>query len=1115
MYVYLKSLGVIKRLLLVKMLGFTQIALSAGYHGFSHESFKDEFSAIAAWRITTNGVCFFGEKGGALKISPSSDLEAFDHLVDFSAMSKGDAGFLGLAVDPLWPENPYVYALLSEEGPQAYQGRLVRVEVEELEDGYHFKSQKTLLEGWCGTANSHSPSSLEFGPDGHLYVSAGDFADWDKVTMGSEGDGCQDPAGEGGAFRSQDGLTVSDPLGFNGTVLKLDVRAEDPGATAEIIATGLRDPYRMAFHPETGSLFVMDDGWFHEELNVIETPGEGDPPNFGWPCYEGFEPQPEYQALDHPICQQLDDVGSVHRPQFVYSGHGNRISGMVFLPEDIETYGARRGGILFADYGQKKLYFISRKAGNDFHWENPELVIDGLAVNDLMIAPDGSIYYSSLSDGLGKIEFQKPAEIPGRFIMEDTIDFSQAGIYVPTTAAFSPIAGDRRLFVANKMGSIFVYDGLQDPIPTLVADLSATFGSEGDQGLLGMALHPDFLEKPYIYVLHSKGDGPGGIGGGGKLVRFLISDDKMVGEPEVLIDNFCAQFESHSIGDIEFGPDGALYLSSGDGASSKAVDYGQLKTGYRCNDPENEGGALRSQDLQSLEDVVGFNGSILRLDDEGKAFPGNPLSFNDVPGDDSIIAYGLRNPWRFTIHPGNGSLYISDVGWDSYEEVNHIPDPSDAKVENFGWPCYEGKELQEAWHSIANPTCEALYASGLVTDPWYQYRLPGGQSASGIQIYTGSGNYPDRFDGALFLSDYAGNWIRAFLPGKNGIPTPEDFEPVLSDPSLVPVELILGPDGYLYYLDIYSSKLIRVVYSEAPVLEVGVDHNYGSPPFKVNLWASSKYDSEGDHTISWDLDDDGIYEVFHSLSESLSFDKKGTYEVAVKATDLKGVSTVHTETIFVGDAPPIVSINYPTPDFKFVVGEPIPFAGFAVDSDRPDNPVIDGSAFEWQVILLHCSADGTEDCHEHFVDQLSGTDEGAFNPVEHPLPSKMLLRATVTEGAKADWSDPLYQSRRSVNLDHSAVDTSLSQVVAPILIEGDQGEFDSFLVQSQEGISLVSGIEASDREGHFIIWSQFPEIAKSEFNSFKVYYSKEDIEGDHSHEEGGGGMTIVVIHPHL
>ena len=180
---------------------------------------------------------------------------------------------------------------------------------------------------------------------------------------------------------------------------------------------------------------------------------------------------------------------------------------------------------------------------------------------------------------------------------QESIVFS--GLDHPTAVRFS---SDGRVFVAEKSGRIKVFDGLTDTTPTLFADLNVNVYNFWDRGLLGLELHPNFPSTPYVYVLytydHELGSAqpaprwgtpgvlsdpcptpPGPTGEGcvvsGRLSRLQASGNVMTGTEQVLIEDWCQQYPSHSVGALAFGTDGALYVSGGDGASFNFADYGQ------------------------------------------------------------------------------------------------------------------------------------------------------------------------------------------------------------------------------------------------------------------------------------------------------------------------------------------------------------------------------------------------------------------------------------------------------------------------------------------------------------------------------------------------------------
>ena len=204
-------------------------------------------------------------------------------------------------------------------------------------------------------------------------------------------------------------------------------------------------------------------------------------------------------------------------------------------------------------------------------------------------------------------------------------------------------SSDGRVFVAEKRGVIKVFDSLSDTSPDVFADLNANVHNFWDRGLLGMALAPNFPTDPSVYVLytydHELGSSapaprwgtpgmysdpcptpPGATGDGcvvsGRLSRLQASGNAMTGSEQVLVEDWCQQYPSHSVGSVEFGRDGALYASAGDGASFNFVDWGQDGAPLNpCGDPPGgvgatltpptaEGGALRSQDLRTAGDPV-------------------------------------------------------------------------------------------------------------------------------------------------------------------------------------------------------------------------------------------------------------------------------------------------------------------------------------------------------------------------------------------------------------------------------------------------------------------------------------------------------------------------------
>lgn len=419
------------------------------------------------------------------------------------------------------------------------------------------------------------------------------------------------------------------------------------------------------------------------------------------------------------------------------------------------------------------------------------------------------------------------------------------GLDQPTAVRF---ASDGRVFVAEKSGVVKVFRDLDHPTPAVFADLRTSVNDYGDRGLFGLALPADFPRAPWVYVLYTLDAAPGGTpptwgvpGAGGdvcpepaggdaagcvvgaRLARLRAAGDRMAGDEQVLLDRgWCAQFPSHSAGDLAFGEDGALYASAGDGASVGAVDWGQWG-GNACGDPPQAGGALRAQSPDVPGASALFDGAVLRLDPEtGRAFRDNPHAGRGA-ADDRIVGYGFRYPSRIAPRPGTREVWVADVGWRTWEEIDRIADVRGRAVENFGWPCLEGDDRQEGYVAANLGVCARLLARpGDVTAPVFAYRHgepvvageaceSGPDSAiSALAFYRG-GRYPSAFDGALFFADHERRCIWALPLGADGevdVAARLTFEAGAA----APTALEIGPDGDLFYVDMTGGTIRRIRY---------------------------------------------------------------------------------------------------------------------------------------------------------------------------------------------------------------------------------------------------------------------------------------------------------------
>jgi glucose/arabinose dehydrogenase len=276
--------------------------------------------------------------------------------------------------------------------------------------------------------------------------------------------------------------------------------------------------------------------------------------------------------------------------------------------------------------------------------------------------------------------------------------------------------GSQRLFVLEKQGTIRIFDngGL---LPSPFLDITERVGSTAsEQGLLGLAFHPDYANNGLFFVNYTN------LNGDTTISRFQVTGDPSQADPdsEQILLTLAQPAGNHNGGNLVFGPDGYLYIGTGDGGAA--------------NDQFGNG-----QNGQTLL------GAMLRIDVDGGDPYGVPAD-NPFVGDpavlDEIWAIGLRNPWRYSFDLKTGDLYIADVGQNLYEEVNVQPADS-AGGENYGWPIMEG------FHCFS--PAQNCDQSGLVM-PVVEYDHGLGCSITGGFVYRGSA-FP-ALDGIYFFGDY-------------------------------------------------------------------------------------------------------------------------------------------------------------------------------------------------------------------------------------------------------------------------------------------------------------------------------------------------------------------------
>jgi len=292
--------------------------------------------------------------------------------------------------------------------------------------------------------------------------------------------------------------------------------------------------------------------------------------------------------------------------------------------------------------------------------------------------------------------------------------------------------GSGRLFVVQQTGEVLIFNGTSlQATPFL--DVSGDVACCGEQGLLGLAVHPDYAANGRFFVDYTDTNGDT------RVVEYQVSADPDIADPasaRVLL-TVDQPYTNHNGGNLQFGLDGYLYVGLGDGGGG--------------GDPEENG-----------QDPTTLLGSILRIDVDASdppleyAIPSDNPFVGNPSGRDEIWVYGLRNPWRFSFDRLTGDLFIGDVGQGRLEEIDLQP-ASSPGGENFGWDVMEG--------SLCYEPSSGCDTTGLVL-PILEYGRSLGRSVTGGYRYRGAAS--PRLDGVYLFADYVLGTVWGTVPRCDG-----------------------------------------------------------------------------------------------------------------------------------------------------------------------------------------------------------------------------------------------------------------------------------------------------------------------------------------------------------
>jgi glucose/arabinose dehydrogenase len=362
---------------------------------------------------------------------------------------------------------------------------------------------------------------------------------------------------------------------------------------------------------------------------------------------------------------------------------------------------------------------------------------------------------------------------------------SASGAFAATAIAYEPGTGHLWVLEKGASGSARVRVRQATTGAVSTALTLGCVDSAGERGLLGIAFDPQWLSggtsrRVYLYYTRSiTSTGPCAISGVGsssrnRVSRFVESGGTLTGEQVLYQTPALTTATNHNAGTVRFGTDGTLYVSIGD------------------NDTDAAPNPLS-------RDLADPRGKILRLNPDGTIPLDNPF-VGQAGALPEVWAYGLRNPFRFSIDPQSGTLYIGDVGENTWEAIYEGVPGAD-----YGYPCYEA--------SVPFRSCSPALPLGSVTGPIFAYghasQTPPvlGRSVTGGPVYRHTA-FPADYHGNYFFGDFVAGWIRRARFGTDGRLT--GIETFVSSAGGV-VDFAISPAGCLTYV-VHGGSTTNVCY---------------------------------------------------------------------------------------------------------------------------------------------------------------------------------------------------------------------------------------------------------------------------------------------------------------
>jgi glucose/arabinose dehydrogenase len=600
-----------------------------------------------------------------------------------------EEGLLGLAFPPNYRDSGYFYIYYNASNPRRSVVARYRRDASNPSRA-DSTSELVLLEVKKPFGN-HNAGQIRFGPDGYLYIPLGDGGD-----AGDPFKNAQDLHTLLGKM-----LRINPTGTYNGHPYSIPSDNPFAGNTSdlreEIYAWGFRNPWRISFDPVTGWLWSSDAGQDAvEEINIV---GKGK--NYGWDILEGsgcFDPQMNCDSMARamklamPIWDYTHRLGNVVIGGYVY--RGSSMPGLA-------------GRYIYADF-TGRIWALRYRAQDTTAVENIELLNSPTTlITSFAVDSTNELYVLTID---GKI-LKLAGSMPARDSIAEPLKLAFPNLTFQRPVDMMPAPDStNRLFVVEQGGTIRSFNRDASASSTnIFLDISSKVRTvDFEEGLLGLAFHPNYRSNGNFYVYYSASNPRRNV-----VARYHVdpsTPNRADSTSGVVLFEYEKPYGNHNGGQLRFGADGYLYISIGDGGNA--------------GDPH-----------RNAQDSSAVLGKILRIDVDNPSggrqygIPNdNPFAGNTKGYRPEIYALGLRNPWRFSFDRQTGWLWVGDAGQDKIEEVNVV-----RRGGNYGWNMLEGSGC-----FFPKLRCDsAARAMGMAMPIWdYTHNL--GSAVVGGFVYRGS-----------------------------------------------------------------------------------------------------------------------------------------------------------------------------------------------------------------------------------------------------------------------------------------------------------------------------------------------------------------------------------------